>query len=105
MSRIQRGVFPNVKGGRDKWRLGEQQFPSEAWRVKLSTRLTPAAAPEASSAVGSSQIVPDLSRSRALQRFGVQPEQEADFLSWSAAQRVARRSSGNLDELAGEDSD
>ena len=92
-----------MKNGRSDWRLSEQQFPSEAWRVKLSSRLTTAAVPQASSAEGSG--LPDLPRSRALQRYGVQPEQEAAFLSWSAAQRAARRSSGNPDELEGEDSD
>ena len=101
--RIRRGHFPNVKNGRKAWRLGEQTFPSEAWREKLAARLTPAAVPQATSATGSGQ--PALSRSRALQRFGVQPEQEGLFRSWSAAQRAARRSARNLGELEGEDSD
>ena len=107
MDRIRRGLFPNVKGGRDAWRLGEQLFPSEAWREKLSQRLSPPAAPEASSATGSGQQgpAPRLPRSQALLRFGVAPEQEADFLAWSARLRAARRSKGDPDELDGEASD
>ncbi|CAK0790404.1 unnamed protein product, partial [Prorocentrum cordatum] len=79
IDRIRRGLFPNVKGGRGAWRLGEQLFPSEAWRTKFSQRLSPAAAPEASRATGSGQQGPAqrLPRSRALLRFGVGPDQEA----------------------------
>ncbi|CAK0911089.1 unnamed protein product [Prorocentrum cordatum] len=107
IDRIRRGFFPNVKGGRGSWRLGEQFFPSEAWRTKFSQRLSPAAAPEASRATGSGQQGPAqrLPRSRALLRFGVGPEQEADLLSWSARQRADRRSKGDPDELEGEASD
>ncbi|CAK0889681.1 unnamed protein product [Prorocentrum cordatum] len=107
IDRIRRGLFPNVKGGRGAWRLGEQRFPPEAWRTKFSQRLSPAAAPEASRATGSGQQGPAqrLPRSRALLRFGVGPEQEADFLSWSARQRGDRRSKGDPDELEGEASD
>ena len=107
IDRIRSGLFPNVKGGRGAWRLGEQLFPSEAWRAEFSQRLAPAAAPEASRATGSGQQGPAqrLPRSRALLRFGVGPEQEADFLSWSARQRGDRRSKGDPDELEGEASD
>ena len=107
IDRIRRGLFPNVRGGRDAWRLGEQLYPSEAWRAKLGARLPPPAAPEASSAAGSGQQAPAprLPRSRALLRFGVEPEQEADFLAWSARLRAARRSKGDPDELEGEASD
>ncbi|CAK0824979.1 unnamed protein product, partial [Prorocentrum cordatum] len=33
--RIRRGLFPNVKGGRGAWRLGEQLFHSEAWQKEI----------------------------------------------------------------------
>ncbi|CAK0841387.1 unnamed protein product [Prorocentrum cordatum] len=101
------GLFPSVKGGRGAWRLGEQRVPSEAWQVKFCQRLGPPAAPEVSRATGTGQPspAPRLPRSRALQRFGVGPEQEADFLSWSARQRAARRSEGDPDVIEGESSD
>ncbi|CAK0878797.1 unnamed protein product [Prorocentrum cordatum] len=107
IDRIRKGLFPSVKGGRGAWRLGEQLFPSEAWQVKFSQRLAPPAAPEASRATGSGQPGPAqrLPRSQALLRFGVGPEQGADFLSWSARQRAARRSEGDPDEIEGEASD
>eukprot|EP00959_Pyramimonas_sp_CCMP1952_P289256 6049740-Pyramimonas_sp.AAC.1 len=59
-------------------------FPSEAWRSKLSARPPPSANPEASGATGSGQAAPDLRlpRERAIERFGVAPGQEADFLAW-----------------------
>ncbi|CAK0873454.1 unnamed protein product [Prorocentrum cordatum] len=58
IERIRRGVPPNVKGGRDAWRLSEQFFRSEVWLSKLSARLQPSANPEASGAAGSGQAGP-----------------------------------------------
>ncbi|CAK0843333.1 unnamed protein product [Prorocentrum cordatum] len=82
VERIRRGVFPNVKGGRDAWRLSEQFFPPEAWRVKLSARPPPSATPEASSATGSSQAgtAVRLSRERAPERFVVEPGQRRAYV-------------------------